>query len=379
MRAPHTLIQWEEFETSIVRHHLLLDAFFRAADEVLQGAGEQVQEEGPGILLLDPRGAVLARGGPPERLARMATEGLVPGVVLAVSRLARLPHRPVTLTAGQRELKAILALVPETLASDPRPSEEPWAALLAAMGALLQREVQLLHQENERREMAHNLEKLAAFHQVALATEGPYMSTSDLVRSMLQVVRPLIGADQAMLVLPVSRGSSPEATEPVERRVASLPALKRVFEQRLPVLVSQQDTKPEARELLQSLGGSAALAVPVVFQDGTCAAAQLVSRNGPHAFTERDAELLAFVSLQVGLAMENTGLRDQLQRRLDDLTTELQLAQRVQQAILPSEPLVRAGAEICGFSHPARHVGGDFYDYWDAGDGSCIGVLVLLR
>lgn len=377
MQAPLKLLPWKEFETSIVKHRLLLDAFFRVADEILPGGDDRGrQAEGPGVLLLDPRGVVLARAGPQDKLAQMATEGLIPGVVLALSTVERLPHRAITLTAGERELKAVLVLVPEGRASAPPPCQEPWVPLLAAMGALLQREVQLLHQESEHREMAYNLEKLAAFYQVALATEGPHMTTKDLVQVMLQVLRPLIGADQAMLVLatPLEDPARAPAESP-ERRIGSLPALKRVFEERLPLLVSQQDTKPGARELLQSLGSSAALAVPVVFQDGTCAAALLVSRNGPQAFTERDAELLAFVSLQVGLALENTGLRDQLRRRLDDLTTELRLAQRVQQAILPSEPLVTADAELCGFSLPARHVGGDFYDFWEAGDGSFIGVL----
>lgn len=376
MQAPHSLVPWGSFESSAVEHQLLLDAFFRVADEVLQDEGGRVRPEGPGILLLDARGLVLARAGSPDRLAQMAAEGLIPGVALGPSVVDPLPHRTVTLTAGPRELKAVLALVPEGRATAAPPSRQPWETLLAAMGALLQREAQLLHQQNERREMAHHLEKLAAFYQVALATEGPYMTTGDLVRVMLQIVRLLVGADRAMLVLPESRESPTRwAVESPEQRMASLAVLKRVFEERLPVLVSHQDTKPQARELLESLGSSAALAVPVVFQDGTCPAALLVARRGAHAFTERDAELLAFVSLQVGLALENAGLRDQLQRRLDDLTTELRLAQRVQQAILPSEPLVTAGAELWGFSLPARHVGGDFYDYWDAGDGTCIGVL----
>lgn len=375
MYSSHTWIQWEDFETSIVKHHLLLDAFFRMTDEVWGGEGDPIREAGLGVLLLDSRGLVLARGGSPDRLAQMAMEGLVPGVFVAPARLNRLPHRPVRLTAGRNELQATLALVPEGRAGAPATSHGPWSVLLAAMATLLQREVELLHQANERREMAHHLEKLAAFHQVALATEGPYMSTGDLVRGMLEVVRVLLGADHGMLVLPPSRPNSANGMGPREQRIAGLPVLKRVFEERLPVLVSQQDTKPEARELVESLGGSAALAVPVVFQDGTCAAALLVARHGPHPFTERDVELLAFVSLQVGLALENTGLRDQLQRRLDDLTKELQLAQRVQEAILPSEPLVTADAEVCGFSLPARHVGGDFYDYWEAGDGSCVGAL----
>ncbi len=412
-----SLASWEAFEASVIRHDLVIDAFFRMSDQILsvpEDPGPQArlrsgssrsrrhpygrrpsprQSEGffsgsvrsPGLVLLDARGVVLARSGFSAALARMAAEGWVPGARVAPSVLAALPHRTVTVPSGRRGRAgpsgeggeaAVLVLVP----GEGDGNSPLTAALLSAAEALLVKEAQLLQRENERQEMAHSLRKLSAFREVALATEAPSLSTAELVRGMLGVVRSMVGADRAMLALadPVALGGAgQDLSAPASREgeIARLPALKRIFEERLPVLVGRQDTKPEARELLQRLGAQAALAVPVVFQDGTCVAAALVARDRPEPFGARDVELLSFVSLQMGLALENAALRDRLRRRLDDLTTELGLAQRVQQAILPGEPLVRPGVRMYGFSHPARHVGGDFYDYWEAEDGACVGVL----
>src|SRR5437667_4073181 len=52
-----------------------------------------------------------------------------------------------------------------------------------------------------------------------------------------------------------------------------------------------------------------------------------------------------------------------VQPQRDDLLKDVELAAQVQRLFLPvSEPVID-GLEIAGMMHPARRVGGDYYDY----------------
>jgi serine phosphatase RsbU (regulator of sigma subunit) len=53
-----------------------------------------------------------------------------------------------------------------------------------------------------------------------------------------------------------------------------------------------------------------------------------------------------------------------VERQRDDLLRELELAAQVQRLFLPSGKPATPGLEIAGMMHPARGVGGDYYDYF---------------
>lgn len=59
-------------------------------------------------------------------------------------------------------------------------------------------------------------------------------------------------------------------------------------------------------------------------------------------------------------------------QRLDD---ELRIARDIQKSLLPVEPPRLPGVSIADWCEPAREVGGDYYDFFDLGDG-LVGVLV---
>lgn len=52
-----------------------------------------------------------------------------------------------------------------------------------------------------------------------------------------------------------------------------------------------------------------------------------------------------------------------VRRQRDDLVQDLKLAAQVQRLFLPSAKPTIAGLEVAGMMHPARGVGGDYYDY----------------
>ncbi len=53
-----------------------------------------------------------------------------------------------------------------------------------------------------------------------------------------------------------------------------------------------------------------------------------------------------------------------VQQQRDDLLKDVELAAQVQRLFLPSGKTVIAGLEIAGMMHPARGIGGDYYDYF---------------
>jgi phosphoserine phosphatase RsbU/P len=60
--------------------------------------------------------------------------------------------------------------------------------------------------------------------------------------------------------------------------------------------------------------------------------------------------------------------REDHQRNLDRLETEMAEARAFQQSLLPAQEAVLNGLSICGRYTPCARLGGDFYDYVDAGN-----------
>lgn len=56
-------------------------------------------------------------------------------------------------------------------------------------------------------------------------------------------------------------------------------------------------------------------------------------------------------------------------RRAEESRRELEIAKQIQLSLLPGAPLRLAGVEIAGVCMPATHVGGDYFDYFENGDG----------
>ncbi len=65
----------------------------------------------------------------------------------------------------------------------------------------------------------------------------------------------------------------------------------------------------------------------------------------------------------------------EVQKERDRLESELDLARRIQQRLLPAAPPQVPGLEVAGHSEPAREVGGDYYDHIPLGDGRVLLVI----
>jgi len=85
-------------------------------------------------------------------------------------------------------------------------------------------------------------------------------------------------------------------------------------------------------------------------------------------YGQEDVAFLAAIARQVGTGIVNLRLLArhlELQKVLD----ELRQARAIQQALFPGGPLESGGVRVAGYNAPSSHVGGDYYDYFELGDG----------
>lgn len=85
-------------------------------------------------------------------------------------------------------------------------------------------------------------------------------------------------------------------------------------------------------------------------------------------FQEDDLEVLVGVALQAAIAIDNAQLHAQAIRQ-QQVQRDLELAQKVQQSMLPLAPATVEGYCFFDFYRAAREVGGDYYDYVELPDG----------
>jgi sigma-B regulation protein RsbU (phosphoserine phosphatase) len=109
------------------------------------------------------------------------------------------------------------------------------------------------------------------------------------------------------------------------------------------------------------------LAVPLIFKDRLLGVIDLESARY-NAFSSRHQQLLSTLASSLAIALENARLYEKLQQEERKLDRDLTMARRVQRQLLPRvTPWVR-GLQLAYAYEPARHLGGDFFDFLPYGD-----------
>jgi sigma-B regulation protein RsbU (phosphoserine phosphatase) len=85
------------------------------------------------------------------------------------------------------------------------------------------------------------------------------------------------------------------------------------------------------------------------------------SRSGVRAFPDEDRRSLSIFANQAALALEQARLHEEALEK-QRLEREMELAAEIQQGILPRALPQIAGFDLLGWTRPARHVGGDYWD-----------------
>ena len=130
---------------------------------------------------------------------------------------------------------------------------------------------------------------------------------------------------------------------------------------REPVLVADVSQDPRYIKVVPDVRSE--LAIPMLLKDRCIGVVDLESPE-LDAFTKRDVEILTLLASQAAVAIENARLYEELRANEARLEKEVRFAQRVQIALLPTEPPKRLkGVEVAAAFAPARELGGDFHDY----------------
>ncbi|HXT21680.1 MAG TPA: SpoIIE family protein phosphatase, partial [Thermoanaerobaculia bacterium] len=130
-----------------------------------------------------------------------------------------------------------------------------------------------------------------------------------------------------------------------------------------------REIDPETADLLPHAHHQLAVSIEVEGERrGVLVVGDKESRSGVGPFPDEDRRALSLFANQAALALEQARLHEESLER-ERLEREMQLAAQIQQGILPRALPAIAGYEVLGWTRPARHVGGDYWDVVPLPDG----------
>jgi phosphoserine phosphatase RsbU/P len=128
-----------------------------------------------------------------------------------------------------------------------------------------------------------------------------------------------------------------------------------------PVLVDDVSTDPRYIKVVEDVRSE--LVVPLLVKDRCVGVFDLESPE-LGAFTKEHLELLAPLAAGAAVAIDNARLYEELRLNKERLAKEVNFAQTIQRALLPTElPKRIKGLDVAMRLEPARELGGDFYDF----------------
>ncbi len=137
---------------------------------------------------------------------------------------------------------------------------------------------------------------------------------------------------------------------------------------RQPIRVPNVHLDPRYVPCIADLDVLSELAVPLLFKDRLIGVLVLESAEY-NAFSEHHEQLLSTLASSIAIALENARLYEKLREEEQRLESDLATAREVQKQLLPrAVPWVSRLQVGVGYE-PARHLGGDFYDFLPYGPG----------
>ena len=131
---------------------------------------------------------------------------------------------------------------------------------------------------------------------------------------------------------------------------------------RQPIRVSNVHLDPRYVSCVGDLEVASELAVPLIFKDRLVGVIDLESARYD-AFSTRHQQLLSTLASSLAIALENARLYEKLQQEEQKLDEDLNMARRVQRQLLPRATPWVQGLQLAFGYEPARHLGGDFFDF----------------
>ena len=128
-----------------------------------------------------------------------------------------------------------------------------------------------------------------------------------------------------------------------------------------PILVNDVSADPRYINWVDDVKSE--LVIPLMAKDRCIGVFDLESPE-LNAFNKDHVEILTLLASQAAVAIENARLYETIRANEIRLEREISFAQRVQAALLPTEPPRRfKGVDVAARFSPARELGGDLYDF----------------
>ncbi len=134
------------------------------------------------------------------------------------------------------------------------------------------------------------------------------------------------------------------------------------------VLDAQTDARFSQALSLINAGVKSLVAAPLIDPGGVLGIIVLTSQSAFRQFAEEDVDLLVCMASVAALRIRNVALAEEATARRQ-LEQEVELARRIQVALLPDRFPSVAGFEFFGGNAPSRGVSGDFYEILERLDG----------
>lgn len=149
-----------------------------------------------------------------------------------------------------------------------------------------------------------------------------------------------------------------------------------IIKNQAPLIINDVATDDRFRAPTRQTDGfvHSLLCVPLRLKGRLIGVLSVFNKRGKEGFTESDQRLLAIIAAQSAQVIENARLGEE-EKALQLMQQELKMAHDIQNKLLPTKPPAIPGFRIAGRSLAARNVGGDYYDYYPAGDryAICLG------
>ncbi|MFQ5350088.1 MAG: SpoIIE family protein phosphatase, partial [Thermoanaerobaculia bacterium] len=142
------------------------------------------------------------------------------------------------------------------------------------------------------------------------------------------------------------------------------------------VLDAQTDERFAQAQSIMASGVRSLVAAPLLDPEGCLGIIVLNSRVQVRQFSEDDMDLLTSLASVAALRIRNVALAEEAAERRE-MARELELARRIQVALLPDALPEIPGYEVHGGNIPSRGVSGDFYEIIGRHDGDEYLTLVV--
>lgn len=142
----------------------------------------------------------------------------------------------------------------------------------------------------------------------------------------------------------------------------------RVSREPMSFTLLEEDTRiSDAEDLMKLKQSGVQLMVPMFLQDRLLGSINVGPKKSGKLYSQEDVDLLSTVASQAAIAIENARLhRSEIDKQ--KIKEQLNIAQRIQQGLLPKSKPPFDQLDIAGVSIPALTVGGDYYDYIQLSD-----------